>query len=88
MALSTMLFIFREPGCVPQYKRCVAGSEMKFLRELMDARPNAFITLVQTGENGPLVWDGPEYMQIMDGRQRHRARRHRESTRAAFAAGK
>jgi hypothetical protein len=81
-------FILREPGCVPQRKGPFrAGQAKAFLLELMECRPHAFITvLLLGGGDGPVVEDAPEWLEIADGRYRHRARRHRASSAAAFAA--
>lgn len=78
--------ILREPGCVPERKgpfptRTIA----KTLREFMAARPGALIDVLTT-EGSPDIEDGTQALEIADGRSASVARRHRETTRAAFAA--
>lgn len=79
--------ILREPGCVPERKGSWPASMMaSVLREFMEARPMAFITVLTLGHSGdPIVQDGPECLEMIDGRSAPRAARHRESSRAAFA---
>lgn len=80
-------FILREPGCVPELKRTAPGKDMIFLREIMDARPTALITVLTINEDRePMVQDGPECLEMLSSRHRGRAKRHRASTKAAFAA--
>lgn len=80
-------FILREPGCVPERKGPIPSAMCKkFVIELMEARPNALITVLTLAESGPLVQDGPEFLMMLDLRQRGRARRHIASTKAAFSA--
>lgn len=89
MALSETFFILRAPGMVPEVKRCIEGKEMPFLKELLEARPRELVTVVTPDAvHGPMVEDGPECLQIWNGKYRHLARRHRASTKAAFAARK
>lgn len=87
MALSETFFILRGPGTVPEIKRCVEGGEMAFLKELLEGRPQELVTVVTPDDvHGPMVEDGPQALEIYHGRYRHLARRHRASTKAAFAA--
>lgn len=87
MALSEIFFILRAPGCVPEIKRCAHDGEMSFLAELLRGRPGELVTVVfPDAVHGPMVTDGPEQLEIWHGRYRHLARRHRASTKAAFAA--
>jgi hypothetical protein len=80
-------FILREPGCVPQLKGPFPPKMVKgFLRELMEHRPHAFVTVLSISYGQPVVEDGPECLEILDGRMAATARRHRQSTRKAFAA--
>lgn len=89
MALSETFFILRAPGIVPEVKRCVEGNEMLFLKELLVARPRELVTVVTPDAvHGPMVEDGPQALEMWNGRSRHLARRHRASTKAAFAARK
>ena len=71
---------------VPERKgRFKTPAEIKaFLIELFDCRPAALVSVVTIYPDGPHFDDGPEYLEIMDGRQRYRAARHRESTAAAW----
>lgn len=86
MALSDTIFILRAPGMVPEIKRCVAGDEVVFLKELLEARPGEFVTVLTWNDGQPDTEDGPLQLEIWNGRYRHLARRHRASTKAAFAA--
>jgi hypothetical protein len=80
-------FELREPGKVPVLKGPWPRHLVKQnLIEFMEARPRAFITVLQVTESGPLISDGPEYLLSFDLRMRRRPRRHIKSTRAAFAA--
>jgi hypothetical protein len=80
--------ILREPGKVPERKGPFGYIPLAdTLREFMAARPSALITVL-TWENesaGPLVQDGPECLEMIDQRSASVARRHRASTRAAWA---
>lgn len=78
-------FILHAPGCVPERKRCPVGQTKRFLLELMAARPRELITVLNWSSDGPNVEDGTVVLEILDGRYRGRARRHRQSTAAAFA---
>lgn len=86
--MSSTYFILRAPGCIPELKRASVVGDVLFLKELMEARPDAFITVLSIDETGPIVTDGPEYLEQFDRRWRFRASRHRASTKAAFAARK
>ncbi len=78
--------ILREPGCIPQLKGPWPATMMtKVLREFMSARPAALLTVLSIADGHPLVTDGPEELQILDGRSASTARRHRRSTRLAWA---
>jgi hypothetical protein len=82
-------FILREPNRVPERKGPFAADQVKgFLRELMDVRPTAFISVLTVHADGPHVQDGPECLEMMDARYRAAAARHRANTKAAFAASK
>lgn len=86
--LATWFWIeLREPGKVPQRKGQFLLTDMaKTLRDFFAARPHAFMTVVTIDHDGPHFQDAPEVLEMLDGRSRSLARRHRESTRAAFAA--
>ncbi|WP_136617022.1 MULTISPECIES: hypothetical protein [Mesorhizobium] len=79
----------REPGCVPQGKGPFpAALTTKTLREFMEARPSAFITVVSFDAYGrPMFQDGPETLMQADGRSTQRAMRHIASSKAAFETG-
>lgn len=77
-------FILREPGCVPERKGPFPHSMTRpFVREVMDARPTAHITVLSIHGDDIEVQDGPEWLMMADGRSAPRARRHIASTRAA-----
>ena len=79
--------ILRAPGKVPRLKGPFPRANLvDTLREFIEARPEAFITVLSISETGPMVDDGPETLEILDGRSAPTARKHRASTRAAFAA--
>lgn len=90
MSEANTWIILREPGCVPQRKGPFPSRNFKAtLREFMEARPRAFITVLTWHPAlGPEVEDGPQCLEIMDGRYRNIANHHRESTRHAFAMAK
>jgi hypothetical protein len=77
----------RDPNCVPQRKGPFLKSQTaKVLREFMDARPTAFISVVTLSHDGPEFEDGPECLMTADGRSVARARRHLQSSKAAHAS--
>lgn len=77
----------REPNCVPQRKGPFLKSHSaQVLREFMDARPTAFISVVTVDHDGPMFEDGPECLMTADGRSKARARRHLQSSKAAHAS--
>ncbi len=81
--------ILREPGCVPERKGPFAhggGRLVGFLREVMRARPGAYITVASYAFGRLCVQDGPEALMMLDGRSRSVARRHLRTTREAHAA--
>lgn len=88
-AMPAIWLILREPGKVPERKGPFdCGRLAPVLRELMHVRPAAFITVLTWHDGaGPSVQDGPECLEMIDGRSRPIAKRHRASTAAAFAAG-
>ncbi|KQU77726.1 hypothetical protein ASD12_18165 [Mesorhizobium sp. Root102] len=77
----------REPRCVPERKGPFKQPALAAtLREFMDARPQAFITVISFDSYGrPSLQDGPEALLIADGRSRGRADRHRKTSIEAFA---
>jgi hypothetical protein len=77
----------REPGNVPIRKGPFRQRDMATtLREFIDARPRALISVVTIGNDGPWFEDAPQALEIIDGRSRSVAERHRQSSAAAFAA--
>ncbi|PSJ60803.1 hypothetical protein [Pseudaminobacter soli (ex Li et al. 2025)] len=77
----------REPNRVPQRKGPFLKSRTaEVLREFMDARPTAFISVVTVDHDGPLFEDAPECLMIADGRSKARALRHIQSSKAAHAS--
>lgn len=79
-----IVFEIREPGKVP-IRKLPYGDLKTYLRELLDVWPRALITVVEVYDNGE-VWfsDAPEYLEILDRRQRFAAARHRRTSYAAF----
>lgn len=76
----------REPGRVPERKGSWPHRQLaKVLREFMDARPTAFISVVTISHDGPHFEDGPEALMMADGRSMSTARKHLASTKRAFA---
>lgn len=73
----------RDPGCVPQLKGPFIGRLAPVLREFMDARPQAYLTVIRWSVMGPLLQDGPEALQMADGRSMERGRRHIRTSAAA-----
>lgn len=80
--MSTTWIIIRDPSCVPDRKGPFPDHLVKqFLREALEARMGSFVTVATINGTDLSVEDGPQYLEIMDGRFRSLARRHRESTR-------
>lgn len=79
--------ILREPGKVPELKGAFRPDQVKpFLVELTTFRQSALITVLTIDEHGrPSVQDGPECLEMLDGRFTNRAARHRAKTAAAWA---
>lgn len=78
--------ILREPRRVPERKGPFPPETLAAtLREFMEARPNAFITVLRC-EGEPDVQDGPECLEILDGRSKRTATSHRATSSAAFRA--
>lgn len=74
----------REPGRVPERKGEFPIPGMsKILREFMDARPTAFLTVVTIGYTGPDFQHGPEALQMADARSMERGRKHNARVREA-----
>lgn len=79
----------REPGCVPVRKGPFHSTQQvkDFLIEVFDCSSNALTAVINVYADGGIdIEDGPQWLEIADGRQRHRASRNRASTRTAFAA--
>lgn len=74
----------REPRCVPECKGPWPSDRVAaILREFMAARPQAYITVVTIDEEGPEFRDGPETLQMADGRSMSTGSRHIQRTREA-----
>lgn len=69
--------LLRAPHRVPVRRGPFRAAELvPTLREVMAARPEAYIIVVTIGENGPEFQDGPEALMQADARCRKRAKRH------------
>lgn len=72
--------VIRDPGCTPDRKgpfppKRVAG----FLGEAMAARPFSYLEVITVHEDAEItVQDGPECLQLLDGRSMAVARRHNQ----------
>lgn len=75
----------RDPHCVPERKGpfSTQGDVVSFIREVMDCRPGTLITVVTTDDLGVHFEDGPQYLQISDGRSMKRASRHSDGAHEA-----
>lgn len=79
--------ILREPGKVPERKGPFRPEAMKAtLREFMEARPSAFITVVDVSDGEIIVEDGPQCLEILDMRCSPTAKKHRASSSLAHAS--
>jgi len=77
----------REPRRVPERKGSWPRADIaKVLREFMAARPQAYITVVTMGPDGPHFDDGPETLQMADARSMSTGRQHIERVRAAHGS--
>jgi hypothetical protein len=80
--VTTTWIIIRDPGCVPDRKGPFPDVMVKqFLVEALEARMGSFVTVATIDGTDLRVEDGPQCLEIMDGRYRHLARRHRASTK-------
>lgn len=76
----------REPRRVPERKGpWLLTGLAPILREFMAARPTAYITVVTIGHDGPDFQDGPEALQMADGRSMSTGSKHIARTREAHA---
>lgn len=76
----------REPGNVPIRKGPYRQRDMAAtLREFFDARPRALISVVTIGADGPWFEDATQALEMLDARSSGVAKRHRQSSAAAFA---
>lgn len=76
----------REPRRVPERKGpWSSGMVATVLREFMAARPSAYITVVTIDANGPSFADGPETLQMADGRSMSTGAKHIRRTAEAHA---
>lgn len=77
----------REPNCVPERKgpfRVKKTAEV--LREFVKARPQAMISVVTIGYDGPWFEDAPTCLMQTDGRSTSTASAHIKSSNAAHAS--
>lgn len=80
-------FELREPGCVPERKGPIRPDGVaSFLRELFKHRPQAYVTVITMGQDGPSLQDGPECLQMFDGRSMGTGRNHIASSSSAHAS--
>lgn len=80
--------VLREPRKSPELKGPFRSGIMPLahtLREFMADRPRSLITVLTITSSGPLVEDGPQALEIADGRSHPVAANHRRSSLAAFA---
>lgn len=76
----------REPGWVPERKGpWLLHGLASILREFMAVRPTAYITVVTIGHDGPSFQDGPEALQMADGRSVATGSKHIARTSEAHA---
>jgi hypothetical protein len=76
----------REPNCVPERKGPFhSHTRATVLREFMEARPSAFISVVTLSHDGPDFQDGPECLMMADGRSTKTALKHIESSKSAYS---
>ena len=74
----------REPRCVPERKGPFRSRDLaKTLREFMAAQPQAYISVVTVSHDGPAFEDGPQALQVTDGRSMSTGSKHIERVRAA-----
>lgn len=80
--------IVHEPGNVPDRKGSWPRSQLpQIMREFIDARPNAYLTVLTVGADGtPDVQHGPEALQMADGRSMSVGSKHNARTKAAHSA--
>lgn len=79
--------VIRDPGCVPQRKGPIAPGELaRFLREAFEARPISYVEVVSATGSEIDIQDGPECLQMLDGRSMAAGSRHNARLRAARAA--
>lgn len=77
----------REPKCIPERKGpWPRERKAEILREFMDARQTAQISVVTWTYDGPHFQDAPECLSMLDGRSMRRACRHIESSNRARAS--
>src|SRR4051812_1193031 len=80
--MSTNWIIITDVNCVPDLKGPFPDSMLKqYLREALEERMGSRIAVATIHDGSLSVQDGPECLQMMDGRSAPLARRHRASTR-------
>lgn len=71
--------VIRDPGCVPDLKGPFLDSQIAdFLREVFKHRQQSFVEVVTVHDSGIDVQDGPEALDVIDGRSAPVARAHRK----------
>lgn len=80
--------IIRDPGCVPVQKGPFKAQQIAgFLREVCEARPTSLVEVLTIHEGNQIsVEDGPQCLEIIDGRSRSVAQKHRQRTSLASPA--
>lgn len=75
--------VIRDPQCVPDVKGPFApGDVAPFLREVFAARPFSYVEVVSIEDGAILVQDGPEALQMLDGRSMSVGRAHNARLRS------
>lgn len=79
--------MLQEPGCVPEMKGPFGSRFLPaFLRECMDARPTALLTVVTVDEGVPQFDEAGMWLTVADGRSVPRVQRWRARVKAEWRA--
>lgn len=81
--------VIRDPGCVPDLKGPFRPVQVApFLREVFECRPRSFVEVLTVTHGGIVsVQDGPECLEMTDGRSAPIARKHRARLSASLLDG-
>lgn len=81
--------VIRDPGCVPDVKGPFRPVQVApFLREVFECRPYSFVEVLTVTYGGIVsVQDGPECLEMTDGRSAPIARKHRARLSASLLDG-